>query len=200
MHAVVRNGLSGLLLILLAPLMLSGAVTAGLSEFAVAPASRFSHSAVNPTSADAIVGHPAPELVLPTLRPEDAPVSLAGHRGKIVFVDFWSSWCAPCRRAMPQLDALRSDHSRSDFEVIGVNVDPVAADAWRLLESLAIDYPLVRDSDGAAARRFGVSVLPALVMVDRQGVVRDVLEGAAATAEDELRARLAGLIEERDIR
>src|SRR5690606_574462 len=118
MHAVVRSGLFlGLVLALLAPLSLTQAVTA-----AVGPQRN------DPITAD-LIGQPAPEFSLPSLDPANDPVQLREHRGKVVYLDFWSSWCAPCRRAMPYLDELRSRFSREDFEVVGINVDPSIEDA-----------------------------------------------------------------------
>lgn len=232
MHAVVRIGPRrwGLLLMLLAPLAVSTAVMAGLSEFAAQPARGVSQSIAVPaaapeppttaeleaerqaaTAAGAAaspavpaaavrVGQPAPELSLPSLRTHQQDLTLSDYRGKVVYLDFWSAWCAPCRRTMPELDRLRREHSRADFEVLGVNLDPDSAPGRRLLEQLAVGYPSAVDSGGASAAQFGVAVLPALVVVDRAGIVRDVRQGPEAGAVADLRNRLASLIEERDIR
>lgn len=173
MHAVIRKGpLLGLVVLLLAPMGATWAVTAG-------------------------VGRPAPDVEMSALRPGAESIDLADHRGKVVYLDFWSSWCAPCRRAMPQLDALRREFPREDFEVIGVNVDPEAADARRFLESTPVRYPLASDPDGSVAARFGVVALPALVVIDRRGVVRRAMTGADVEAYDELRSTLEYLIRNR---
>lgn len=200
MHAVARNSpLWGLVLMLLVP---SGAATAGVSpaptSLATANAADAS-AATGLSSAPGLVGRSAPELSLPSLLSGRNDIDLADYRGRVVWLDFWSSWCAPCRQVMPRLDALRQSLSRSDFEVIGINVDPSAADALRLLEQIPVGYPVA--ADGAAeAARFGVSVLPALVIIDRDGVVRHVMEGDAVAPVDDLVAELASLIEERGIR
>lgn len=174
MHAVVRNGpLAGLVLMLLAPFGWAGAVMS-------------------------VVGEPAPELLLPSLHAGAEPVRLADYRGKVVYLDFWSSWCAPCRRAMPDLDRLRQDFPRSEFEVVGVNVDPQAADARRFLDRVPVSYPVVA-GDGDVAERFGVRALPALIVIDRTGVVRDAIVGDGVEAHARLRDRLVELIEEGEV-
>jgi thiol-disulfide isomerase/thioredoxin len=178
MHAVARNGpLVGLVVLLLVPLGETWAVTA-------------------------VVGRAAPDFSLPSLQTGQSPVSLADYRGKVVYLDFWSSWCAPCRRAMPHLDALRQEYSREDFEVVGISVDPDAADARRLLDRIPVAYPLALDAGGQmAGDRYGVAVLPAALLIDRNGVVRAVLQGEGkARTSGALRAALTELIEERRIR
>ncbi len=218
MHAVARTGSQrwGLLLMLLAPLAVSGVVMAGLSEFVAQSARGVSQSVAFPAESTQLpaaavdegaarlaasrVGYPAPELSLPSLRPRQHNLTLSDYRGKVVYLDFWSAWCAPCRRTMPELERLRGEHSRADFEVLGVNLDPESAPGRRLLERLAVDYPSAIDSGGSSASQFGVSVLPALVVVDRAGIVRDVRQGERAGAMEDLRNQLASLIEEQDSR
>lgn len=176
MHAVARKGpFLGLLLLLLAPFSQSWAVTAG-------------------------VGETAPQFSLPSLRAETPSITLADHRGKVLYLDFWSAWCAPCRRAMPDLDAVRRDFSRSDFEVIGINVDGEADDGRRVLDELGIGYPVAEDVDLRAAARYGVETLPVSFIIDRNGVVRRVLRGKAAESVDEQRELLRRLVEEQGIR
>jgi len=144
----------------------------------------------------AVVGEAVPDLSLPALAADAETISLADYRGRVVYLDFWSSWCAPCRRTMPHLDALRRDHPREDFEVIGVNVDPRAADARRFLDRTPVSYPLVRDPSGRVAEAFGVEVLPALVVIDRSGVMRGTLVGESVKAPGALRAALEELLED----
>jgi thiol-disulfide isomerase/thioredoxin len=183
MHSVARNGsVAGLLILLLVPFSQIWAVTAGVRQVA-----------------QAVVGEPAPELALPPLRPGNDPVRLADFRGKIVYLDFWSSWCDPCRRAMPQLDALRQEFSRNDFEVLGVNVDLLAEDGRRFLEQVPVSYPMAADVGGRTAERFGVATLPALFVIDRAGVLRGAMSGGAVEEPGDLRETLAKLIDEQEV-
>jgi peroxiredoxin len=175
MHAVACGPYLGLVLILLAPFSSIWAVTAE-------------------------VGKPAPQFSLPALHSESSSVELADYRGKVVYLDFWSAWCAPCRRAMPQLDALRRELPRADFEVLGINVDAETADGRAVLDKLGVSYPVAADAGGAAAARFGVEAVPAVFVIDRSGVVRHVARGKTVEEVGELRTLLLRLIEEQGIR
>lgn len=126
------------------------------------------------------VGEAAPPFVLPSVREEGAPVSLADYRGRVVYLDFWSSWCAPCRRTMPALAGLRTKWPRKKFEVLALNLDTSRRDALRFLEQVPVGYPIALDVGGATARRYGVVALPAAFVLDGAGRVRTVLQGPDA--------------------
>lgn len=175
MHAVARGPFPGLVFLLLAPFSSAWAVTAE-------------------------VGEPAPQFSLPALHSDSSTIELADYRGKVVYLDFWSAWCAPCRRAMPQIDALRQELPRADFEVVGVNVDAETADGRAVRDKLGVSYPMAADAQGSAAAQFGVEAVPALFVIDRAGVVRHVARGKAAEDVGALRTKLLRLIEEQDIR
>jgi peroxiredoxin len=122
-------------------------------------------------------GAPAPDLTLPRLDAPSGTVSLASLKGKVVYVDFWASWCVPCRLSMPALDTLYRRHAQSGFAVVGVNKDTSAADAQRFLKRVAVTFPLASDDKDAAARAFDVKAMPSGYLVDRKGVVRTVHRG-----------------------
>jgi thiol-disulfide isomerase/thioredoxin len=125
------------------------------------------------------VGQAAPELTLASIRPHTDPIELSSFRGKVVYLDFWSSWCAPCRRAIPDLSALRNDLFTVGFEVVAVNVDTYTEDARRFLAQTPVSYPIAVDATAHSAATFGVSTLPAAYLIDREGMVRRVYRGAA---------------------
>ena len=123
-------------------------------------------------------GDPAPGFTLPAMDAEAEPIALADYRGKVLYLEFWSSWCAPCRRSMPKLDALRKNWPQEKFEVVGLNLDTSRPDAVRFLERVSIGYPNALDLGGGTARRYGVSALPAAFIINAEGVVERVLKGA----------------------
>ena len=123
-------------------------------------------------------GDPAPGFWLPAVHEEAAPIALADHQGKVLYLEFWSSWCVPCRRSMPMLNALRADLPQEKFEVVGLNLDTHRPDAVRFLEQVSIAYPNAMDLGGSTARLYGVSVLPAAFIINADGVVERVLKGA----------------------
>ena len=124
------------------------------------------------------VGDPAPGFILPAVDAEAAPIALADYRGKVLYLEFWSSWCEPCRRSMPELDAFRKKWPQEKFEVIGLNLDTQRPDAVRFLERVSIGYPNALDLGGGTARRYGVSALPAAFIINAEGVVELVLKGS----------------------
>ncbi len=123
------------------------------------------------------VGERAPEFALPAIAANAQPIKLSDYQGKVVYLDFWSSWCGPCRRAMPQLSELRDAHSRDRFEVVAVNVDAVTDDGRQFLKRVPVSYPVAADAAGSSAERYGVSALPAAFLIDGQGIVRQVFRG-----------------------
>ena len=138
------------------------------------------------------VGSVAPEFELPALA-AGRMLSLAEHRGAVVYLEFWNSFCAPCRASFPKLDALRQRLPREDFEVIAVNMDRFADDARRFLEDTPVSFPVVSDASLRTGRRFGVHVLPTGFLLDRAGVVRDIHRGELDMAR--FAARVTELID-----
>lgn len=121
-------------------------------------------------------GEPAPALDLPTIGPKGAlgpHVSLAQTRGKITVIDFWATWCRPCLRALPHVDAFARAHP--DIAVLAVDLDQ-PADARELFDEQHYTPTLLLD-DGATSARFGVSEVPHQVVIDRAGRVRAVGRG-----------------------
>jgi thiol-disulfide isomerase/thioredoxin len=126
-------------------------------------------------------GGEAPAFALPRIGPGGAlgeRVALAGSRGKVTVIDFWATWCKPCLAAMPRLDQLARSHP--DVAVIAINIDDAAA-ARALFDQRGYRMTLVAD-DGDASERYGVSAIPHTVIVDRRGVVREVVRGEADLA------------------
>jgi thiol-disulfide isomerase/thioredoxin len=122
-------------------------------------------------------GGATPALALrdPTGKAHD----LAAYRGKVVVVNFWATWCAPCREEMPSLQALREQLAGKGFEVLAVNLMESEEKIAAFRESELIDLPVLMDRDGAAAKRWKVRMLPISFVIDRQGSIRYQLVGEA---------------------
>lgn len=116
--------------------------------------------------------------------------------GKVYYVDFWASWCAPCRASFPALDKLYVRHRERGFVVVGVNQDDTPDDARRFLERIPVSFPLIVDSDHRIARAYAVSGMPSGILVDRQGVVRHVVRGFRGGEEALLATLVAQLVGE----
>jgi thiol-disulfide isomerase/thioredoxin len=130
-------------------------------------------------SVDAAVGlgDRPPDFTLATRA--GAPFAVAAARGQVVLLDFWASWCSPCARALPRLDALARHHAADGLVVVAIGIDEDPATADRFLAE-RIPYPamtIVRDPGGKLLARFGARGMPALYLLDREGVVRVVEAG-----------------------
>jgi thiol-disulfide isomerase/thioredoxin len=138
-------------------------------------------------------GDPAPQFRAPALV-GDGAVSLAEQRGKVVYLDFWASWCGPCATSLPLLDALRKEFAPGDFTVVAVNVDRDPDAARRFLERRPVGYPSASDPQGAIPPRFGVETMPTAYLIDRSGVIRHVHRGFRRGDLPALRERIAALV------
>lgn len=115
--------------------------------------------------------------------------------GKVLYLDFWASWCGPCRVSLPAMDALYREFNAEGFEVVAVNVDKITADASRFLEQHPVSYYVVTD-DGTLPRRFGVKGMPTAYLIDRKGKVRRVHEGFRPGDDERLRKQIRQLLNE----
>jgi thiol-disulfide isomerase/thioredoxin len=123
----------------------------------------------------AAVGEPAPALALHDAR--DALVDLPQLRGKVVYVDFWASWCGPCKRSFPWMNELAQRYGKDGFTVVAVNVDRKRTDAERFLAQVPARFTVVYDSAGTTPAAWAVKGMPSSYLVDRQGRVAAVHQG-----------------------
>jgi thiol-disulfide isomerase/thioredoxin len=100
---------------------------------------------------------------------EPATLDLGNHRGQVVVLDFWASWCTPCRRSLPWLDAMQAKYARQGLVVIGVNVDRDKADPERFLQQTPVSFRIVYDASGTLPERYGVTAMPSSLVFDRTG-------------------------------
>ena len=117
-------------------------------------------------------------------------------RGKVVLVDFWASWCGPCRQAFPKYDAMGKRHAEAGFVVLGVNVDEQRADAERFLKAVPVSFEVAFDSGGNAPRAFGVTAMPTSYLVGRDGRVRAVHLGFKPSDAEKIEAEVIAALKE----
>jgi thiol-disulfide isomerase/thioredoxin len=123
-------------------------------------------------------------------------VSLREHRGKVVYLDFWASWCGPCAVSLPLLDELRRELPSDRFQILAVNVDHDVARARRFLEKRPVGYPSGSDPEGRIPEQFGIETMPTSFLIDAKGVVRYVHSGFRKSDMPDLRKRIEALIAE----
>ena len=137
-------------------------------------------------------GKAAPEFQLPNLKQES--VKLSEYKGKVVYLDFWASWCGPCKKTFPWLNELQKKYGKDGFEVVGVNVDAKKADADKFLVSTPAEFTVLFDPAGATPTAYEVQGMPSSFIIDRAGKVhlahRGFKDGEAAELEAEIKKLL----------
>ena len=139
-------------------------------------------------------GDMAPGFELPVLGGETTK-SLSGSHGKVRYIDFWASWCPPCRVSVPEIVALQRDLGGSRFEVIAINVDERIDDALRFLEHYPMNYDVLSDPQGATATAYALPGMPTSFVVDPQGRVTLVHVGFRPGDMEDIRAHIVELLE-----
>lgn len=125
-----------------------------------------------------------------------ASLDLARHRGRVVIVDFWASWCKPCRQSIPWLNALRQRYGADGLTIIGVNVDAERRDADRFLEAVPIEFEVVFDPEGDLAKQFKVQAMPTSYVIDRGGRIVATHLGFREAKKDENEAAIKALLDQ----
>ena len=123
------------------------------------------------------VGDPAPDFTLPAIEDSGTEITLSDLRGKVVYVDFWASWCAPCLLSLPLYNDIYNKYSDQGLEVVGINIDNPIEDGLDFLLDTPLDFKIPADPDGETSTLYDVYGMPTSFLIDRDGVVRMVHEG-----------------------
>jgi len=142
-------------------------------------------------------GDIAPNFTLPSLI-ENNFVTLSDYHGKVVFLDFWSAWCSPCRESLPQLSNMRNSLSSNHFELLSVDVDVEPKDALKFISSITgsepLNHPVAMDPGATTAELYRYTTLPASYLINRNGVVEQIHRNFQAKDVSSLRAEITRLI------
>jgi peroxiredoxin len=136
----------------------------------------------------------APDFALKST--QGGNIRLSEHRGEVILLNFWASWCGPCRQEMPLLNALQERYSKLGFNVVGVNVDKDSALANKLLKDIPVSFPVLLDDTGVVSASYNVSAMPTTVIIDRDGNMRYLHKGFKPGYEQDYEQQIKELIRE----
>jgi len=146
---------------------------------------------VSKGSSGVALGDPAPDGPLPRLE-GGGTGSLADYRGRWVLVNFWASWCIPCREEAPALERFQQRHGGAAFTVLGIDSRDLSEDGRDFVRQYGLSYPQLRDGDGDAAHEYGTTGVPENFLVDPAGKVRLLVRGPIT--EEHLREQVAPML------
>jgi thiol-disulfide isomerase/thioredoxin len=125
-----------------------------------------------------------------------AHFDLSAYKGKVVYLDFWASWCGPCRFSFPYMNHLARTFAGRDLVIIADNLDHSRASADAFLEETGADFPIMYDQKGVLASRFNVSAMPTSILIGRDGRIRYTHHGFFKDKEDEYTSHVLELLNE----
>lgn len=143
-------------------------------------------------------GDRAPDFSAPNLKGSGV-VELSKYRGKVVYLDFWASWCGPCLKAIPEIEKIRKEMPDNNFQVIAVNLDENKRKAIRFLEKHPIGYPSASDPTGRLPGQFGLETMPTSYLIDAGGVIRYVHPGFKKGDGSKLREEIRRLLKKSEM-
>jgi thiol-disulfide isomerase/thioredoxin len=143
----------------------------------------------------AAIGDPAPAFSLPDGR--GGTLALEQLHGQVVYVDFWASWCAPCRRSFPWMNEMQQRYGGRGLAIVAINVDAKREDALRFLRKYPADFAVVYDGTGATPGAYEVKAMPSSFLVDAQGRIAAIELGFLDARRAAIEHRIRSLIESR---
>ncbi len=139
------------------------------------------------------IGEAAPQFTLANFKNAQA-TSLKQYAGKVVYLDFWASWCAPCRTSFPLLNKLHEKLKAQGVEVVAINLDDDKANAEKFLKEIPVSFTVLQDVGGSWSDKYGVESMPTSYILDKQGMVQMVHRGFASDDIKEIEAKVSQLL------
>ena len=137
---------------------------------------------------------PAPDFLLDSNTGK--PVKLSQYKGDVVMINFWATWCGPCRQEMPLLESIYKQYKGKRFTLLGVNVEPDSKPAEDWLKKTPVSFPVLFDKESKVSNLYKVSGMPSTVFVDRKGFVRVIHQGYKPGDENEYMNSIRTLMRE----
>jgi peroxiredoxin len=146
------------------------------------------------SAATPAVGSNAPDFTLKTLGGPN--LRLQEQRGKVVLVNFWATWCGPCRKEMPHLNRIADKYKSSGLVLLGVNIDDDVRNASEVAKKLAVSFPVLLDTDKRVSKLYDLNSMPSTMVIDRSGRVRYLHRGYQDGYEDQYEKQIRDLLKE----
>jgi len=123
-------------------------------------------------------------------------IKLSELRGQVVMLNFWASWCGPCRKEMPILEKIQKKYKRLGFTLLGVNVEENSRDAKNYLKDVKVTFPVLFDTRQKTSKLYNVSAMPTTIIIDRNGNKRFIHKGYKAGYENDYKKQVKKLLRE----
>ena len=149
---------------------------------------------VSTLAASSLQGQVAPDFVLRSATGEN--LRLSENRGDVVLINFWATWCGPCRQEMPLLDDLYGRYQRVGFNLLGVNIDEDSRRAMQMVQELGVNFPVLFDEYKEVSKLYDVEAMPVTILVDREGIVRHIHHGYKPGYEEKYLTEIRSLLRE----
>ncbi len=145
-------------------------------------------------ASSSLEGQVAPDFALKSASGEN--LRLSEYRGDVVLINFWATWCGPCRQEMPLLDDLYGRYQRVGFILLGVNIDDDSRRAMQMVQELGVNFPVLFDENKEVSKLYKVEAMPVTILVDREGTVRHVHHGYKPGYEEKYLTEIRSLLRE----
>jgi peroxiredoxin len=141
-----------------------------------------------------IVEGKAPDFTLKSAKGSN--LKLSEHRGEVVMINFWASWCAPCREEMPILNDMYLRYRDMGFTLLGVNVEEDSSAAKKMIQDLKVVFPVLYDTSNDVSKLYSVEAMPSTILVDRDGNMRYLHRGYLPGYEEDYERQVRELMRE----
>jgi len=125
----------------------------------------------------------APEFSLDS---DKGKITLSAYKGKVVYVDFWASWCKPCKKSFPFMNEMQTKYSKNGFKIIGVNLDSERSAATKFLQKNKVNFTVAYDPKGETPSLYKLRVMPTSYLIDRKGNLVNIHKGFKEDQKDKL--------------
>ena len=135
---------------------------------------------------------PAPDFTLKDL--EGNPISLSQYKGKTVYIDFWATWCGPCRTSFPWMERMKQKYQGHDFRIIAISIDGKQEIIDQFLKTQGVSFKVLRDHHGQTSKAYEVKAMPSSFLVDAEGYIQYSHRGFRESDKQLLEEKIRALV------